>query len=127
MPRQSRAHHVRRRQRGVRSLSLAMISQLLRTLLVVLLVLGGMGVCRVANAQSTIKRPGDHPHYVFEAEPHLVAGLFDPPGFGSGTGLGLGFRGTVELVPNGFISKLNNSVGIGFGLDYLRYDGWQGP
>ena len=80
-----------------------------------------------AAAQSTIKQPGNRPGYVFEAEPHLALGLFDPPGFGAGTGLGAGFRGTVEIVKNGFISKLNNSVGIGFGLDYLRYDGWQGP
>jgi hypothetical protein len=79
------------------------------------------------SAQSTIKQPGNRPGYVFEAEPHLVLGLLDPPGFGAGTGLGAGFRGTVEIVKNGFISKLNNSVGIGFGLDYLRYDGWQGP
>jgi hypothetical protein len=64
---------------------------------------------------------------VFEAEPHLDAGLLDPPGFGGGTGLGVGFRGTIELLHNGFISKLNNSIGIGFGVDYLRYDGWQGP
>lgn len=80
-----------------------------------------------AAAQSTIKHPGERPAYTFEAEPHLNLGLFDPPGFGSGTGVGVGFRGTVELVKNGFISKLNNSIGIGFGLDYLRYDGWQGP
>jgi hypothetical protein len=80
-----------------------------------------------AAAQSTIKRPGDRPAYVFEAEPHLALGLFDAPGWGSGTGLGVGFRGTVELLKNGFIPKLNNSVGIGFGLDYLRYDGWHGP
>ena len=91
------------------------------------LALGWFGSCRVAHAQSAIKRPGDHPRYFFEAEPHLVAGLFDPPGFGGGTGLGAGFRGTVELVKNGFIAQLNNSVGIGFGVDYLRYDGWQGP
>jgi len=79
------------------------------------------------HAQSTIKQPGNRTSYVFEAEPHLLAGLADPPGFGAGTGLGVGFRGTVELLKNGFIPKLNNSVGIGFGIDYLRYDGWQGP
>jgi len=80
-----------------------------------------------ASAQSTIKQPGQRAHYFFEAEPHLAVGLFDAPGFGGGTGLGLGFRGTIQLLQNGFIPKLNNSVGIGFGLDYLRYDGWQGP
>ncbi|HEX2874895.1 MAG TPA: hypothetical protein VHP33_26775 [Polyangiaceae bacterium] len=81
----------------------------------------------VARAQSTIKQPRQRTLYSFEAEPHVVAGLADPPGLGAGTGLGVGFRGTVELLDNGFIPKLNNSVGIGFGIDYLRYDGWQGP
>ncbi|MES1187373.1 MAG: hypothetical protein ABUL60_26385 [Myxococcales bacterium] len=99
----------------------------LRFLPIVLLCLCALGLSRPARAQSTIKRPGARQAYVFEAEPHLNAGLFDPPGFGGGTGLGLGFRGTIELVKNGFIPKLNNSVGIGFGVDYLRYDGWQGP
>jgi hypothetical protein len=93
---------------------------------VCVLVLGLTGSA-VAHAQSTIKQPGQRPPYSFEAEPHVVAGLADPPGFGAGTGLGVGFRGTVELLKNGFIPKLNNSVGIGFGIDYLRYDGWQGP
>ena len=83
--------------------------------------------CRASLAQSIIERPGERPHYYFEAEPHLDAGLLDAPGFGGGTGLGLGFRGTVELLKVGFIPKLNDSIGIGFGVDYLRYDGWQGP
>lgn len=83
-------------------------------------------VAQPASAQSTIKQPGNRPGYVFEAEPHLDLGLFNPPGLGAGTGLGAGFRGTIEIVKNGFISKLNNSVGIGFGLDYLSYDRWQG-
>lgn len=86
-------------------------------------------VCAAGNAaaQSTIKRPGAREQYYFEAEPHVLAGLFDPPGFGGGTGWGVGFRGTVELLKNGFIPKLNNSIGIGFGVDWLRYDGWNGP
>jgi hypothetical protein len=82
---------------------------------------------RAAAAQSTIKRPGERPHYYFEAEPHLVAGLLDPPGFGAGSGLGAGFRGSVELLKDGFLPKLNDSVAIGFGVDYASYDGWQGP
>ncbi len=61
--------------------------------------------------QSVIKRPGAHPSYVFEAEPHVLVDLFDDfvPG--------VGFRGTFELVDNGFISKINNTVGIGVGAD----------
>jgi hypothetical protein len=74
-----------------------------------------------ARAQSIIKQPGNHPDYVFEAEPHGIIG-FDPPGRAHDTGLGLGFRGTIEIVDNGFISKINNTIGIGFGLDWIHYD-----
>lgn len=104
-----------------------MSHKLLRFLRILCLCFAALGLSRPALAQSTIKQPGARPAYVFEAEPHLDAGLFDAPGFGGGTGLGLGFRGTIELLKNGFIPKLNNSVGIGFGVDYLRYDGWEGP
>jgi hypothetical protein len=69
-----------------------------------------------------IKYPGEHPDYVFEAEPHLLLGLFKPPGPAAGTGFGAGFRGTIEIVDNGFIGTINNSVGIGFGLDWIHYD-----
>jgi hypothetical protein len=70
-----------------------------------------------------IKHPGVHPDYAFEAEPHLVLGFAEPAWdkkWGdAGKGFGPGFRGTIELVDNGFISSINNSVGIGFGLDWL--------
>lgn len=75
-----------------------------------------------ALAQSTIKRPGDRPAYVFEAEPHLLFAPFDAPGFGESPGYGAGFRGTIELSSDGFIPKLNDSVGLGFGLDWIHYD-----
>jgi hypothetical protein len=104
-----------------------MSRQLSRLLLTLLLIAGAACLCRPARAQSTIKQPGARASYYFEAEPHLDLGLFDPPGFGGGTGLGGGFRGTIELLKDGFIPKLNDSVGLGFGFDYLRYDGWQGP
>ncbi len=63
---------------------------------------------------STIKLPGGHPDYVFEAEPHALLAPFDDfqPG--------VGFRGTIELVENGFFSKINNTVGIGFGADWAK-------
>jgi hypothetical protein len=63
---------------------------------------------------STIKRPGAHSYYVFEAEPHALVAPFDEfrPG--------VGFRGTFELVDNGFISSINNTVGIGFGADWTE-------
>lgn len=83
-----------------------------------------LGLCLLAapaSAQSTIRHPGQRPHYHFEAEPHGLLGAFDPPGWPQGTGLGLGFRGTVEIVPNGFVRTINNSVGISFGLDWVHY------
>lgn len=63
---------------------------------------------------STIKRPGAHPAYVFEAEPHLIVAPFDE------FAPGVGFRGTIELVDNGFINTINNTVGIGFGVDWTN-------
>jgi hypothetical protein len=67
----------------------------------------------IAQAEEAIiKRPGDHPHYVFEAEPHLLVGWRE---FRDGPGAG--FRGTIVIVHNGFVRTINNSVGIGFGFD----------
>lgn len=71
---------------------------------------------RAARAEeSIIKRPGDHPHYVFEAEPHALLGFAGP--FKEKGHLGAGFRGTIVIVQNGFIQSINNSVGITFGAD----------
>jgi hypothetical protein len=68
-----------------------------------------------------IKRPGAHPNYDFEAEPHLLLAPFGFPGNRT-DGFGLGFRGTVVLVDNGFVPKINNSVGLSFGLDWVAFD-----
>jgi hypothetical protein len=84
--------------------------------------LGALSVTGSAHADTLIIRhPGDHSRYFFEAEPHALLGLIDPPGFGSGAGFGLGFRGTFVLVNNGFVSSINNSIGIGVGLDWVHY------
>ncbi len=87
------------------------------------LALGGvLSPARPAGADTLlIKRPGAHPSYRFEAEPHLLLGFVDPPGPAHGNGAGLGFRGTIELIDNGFIPSINNTVGIGFGLDWVRW------
>jgi hypothetical protein len=75
-----------------------------------------------ARADTTIiQHPGDHARYMFEAEPHLLFGFIDPPGYADGAGFGLGFRGSIPILHNGFIPKLNNSVAIGFGVDIARY------
>jgi len=84
--------------------------------------LGGAGValgllCASEEARADellISEPGVHPDYIFEAEPHALLEPFDKdPKFG------VGFRGTIELVDNGFVQTINNTVGIGFGLDWV--------
>jgi hypothetical protein len=84
--------------------------------------LASLSLARSAAAQSTIKQPGRRPHYSFELEPHLIVTPFDAPDVSSDGGYGLGVRGTIEILPDGFIPKLNDSVGIGFGLDWVHYD-----
>lgn len=73
-----------------------------------------------AADQSRIKQPGVHPDYHFEAEPHFMFGV-RPPGPAAGQGFGPGFRGTVVLVDNGFVTSINDSVGIGFGFDWIAF------
>jgi hypothetical protein len=74
---------------------------------------------RQARADDTIKHPGDHPDYKVEVEPHVLLGWDDIYATG---GLGLGGRFTIPIVHNGFIDSINNSVGIGFGMDVMHYD-----
>lgn len=69
----------------------------------------------------TLKHPGDHPRYALELEPHALLGVLNPPGPGQDLGFGAGVRGTLTLVRNGFIPSINNSIGIGFGVDWLHY------
>ena len=74
-----------------------------------------------AGAQSIIKNPGDHPRYSVEMEPHVNLGWANRGYAGSSAALGAGARFSIPIVHNGFISSINNSVAISFGLDYLRY------
>ena len=67
-----------------------------------------------ADEHSIIRSPGDHPPYIFEAEPHLLVGYSGP--FDDGGNFGVGFRGTVHIA-NGFVPSINDSVGVGFGID----------
>jgi hypothetical protein len=76
-----------------------------------------------AAAQSTIRIPGERSAYHVELEPHLVAGLFGPPGGGTGAGLGAGARASFEIVPDGFLPTVNDSVAIGVGIDFGHYAG----
>src|SRR5215471_2868339 len=78
-------------------------------------VLAGTLTGQRASAQSIIKHPGEHPRYSFEAEPHLAVVPFHDGAIGPG------FRGTFVVVDNGFVRSINNSVGVGIGLDWAFY------
>src|SRR5262249_5337618 len=69
-----------------------------------------------AAERSIIREPGDHPSYVFEAEPHLIIG-YGVPFDDANAMFGVGFRGTFHIA-NGFIKSINDSVGVGFGFDF---------
>lgn len=93
------------------------LKSVLATLAVAVLTLA-----RTASAEeSIIKHPGDHPNYAVEIEPHLDFTFFDVGG--GADGWGLGGRFSIPIVKNGFVSSINNSVAIGFGLDWLSYGG----
>lgn len=88
------------------------------------LIVGAALVLVAAPARadrSIIKQPGNHANYSVEAEPHALLGLWGVPGPGEGTGFGLGFRASIPLVKNGFVSSINNNVAISFGLDWTHY------
>jgi hypothetical protein len=76
-----------------------------------------------ASAQSTITRYRDRPSYGVELEPHLTLGWIEPPGIGTGEGIGMGVRGSFEIVGEGFIKPINDSIAIGVGLDWIHYSG----
>ncbi|HEX4338986.1 MAG TPA: hypothetical protein VH062_23930 [Polyangiaceae bacterium] len=78
-------------------------------------LLSGLGLGRAASAQSIIKHPGEHPTYSFEAEPHLAIAPFRDDGVGPG------FRGTFVALDNGFVPSINDSIGVGIGLDWVFY------
>ncbi|MCC6217167.1 MAG: hypothetical protein IT376_20075 [Polyangiaceae bacterium] len=92
-----------------------------------LLALAGAAAASPALAdRSTIRDPGNRPRYALELEPHLGIAAFETPGPVEDDGFGLGARVTFEVAPDGFIEKLNDSVGIGVGLDWIHYDGAYG-
>jgi hypothetical protein len=82
------------------------------------------------EALAGIKNPNDHPDYTAELEPHLnfifyryhYSGYYGRKykTFGGDPELGAGFRATIELGDPAFIPKLNNTVGISFGIDFTN-------
>jgi hypothetical protein len=72
-----------------------------------------------AQEHSIIRSPGDHPPYIFEAEPQILVGYAGP--YHEGGNFGIGFRGAVHIV-NGFVPTINDSVAVGFGFDFATHD-----
>jgi hypothetical protein len=78
-------------------------------------VLGLLASPALASAQ--IKQPGAHQRYSVELEPHLVVQWSESC---ASDGFGPGFRATIPFLDNGPIPKINNNMGIGFGLDWAH-------
>ncbi|MFO0587155.1 MAG: hypothetical protein U0441_06445 [Polyangiaceae bacterium] len=101
----------------------------LATLSGTLLAASALLLANEASAQLIIKNPSDHPDFRAELEPH---GVLVPWGdsFGYGRyygynghaiGAGVGFRATIK-VADPVIPRLNNTIGITFGLDITNCD-----
>lgn len=68
-------------------------------------------------AEAQIKRPGAHPRYSVELEPHLLVQHSDD-WIGDDEGIGLGVRVSIPLIQDGPIPTINNSLALGVGLDW---------
>jgi hypothetical protein len=86
----------------------------------------GMAAARSASAEGTGRALYGQPSYGLELEPHLVAGVANPPGPGVDQGAGAGVRGSIVVSRDGFIRNGDDSIAIGFGLDVLHYRGQSG-
>ena len=71
-------------------------------------------LCATQQARADIKSDTDHPIYSFELEPHLAIAPFDE----DQVGVGAGVTGTFNVANEGFINRLNDSVGISIGADW---------
>jgi hypothetical protein len=84
-----------------------------------MLPLSTVGLSNQALADEVvIDQPGQHTEYVLELEPHVLLEPFYGPLPGAG------FRGTIELIDNGFVPSINNTVGLGFGADVTQNSLW---
>jgi hypothetical protein len=83
-----------------------------------------LGVTLAPNTASadTIIRDPNPPRYSVELEPKLNLNYFLFEYYG-GSAWGPGVRASIPIMSPGFIKTLNNSVGITFGLDLMRYSG----
>ncbi len=81
-------------------------------------MLGILAAPALASAQQ-IKQPGNHPLYSVELEPHLVVQYNDYAPC-SEDAFGPGFRAAIPFLQNGPLPRINNSMAIGFGLDFAH-------
>jgi hypothetical protein len=75
-----------------------------------------------SSASAQIRNPRSHAHYGVELEPHLVVQWADEP-YWDDTGIGVGLRASIPVIPDGPINSINNSLAVGFGLDWAHFDG----
>jgi hypothetical protein len=85
------------------------------------LLMLAVGVSWADPAAAQIKQPGAHPRYTVELEPHLMVQHSDN-WIAEDEGFGPGLRLSIPLMHNGPIPSINNSLGIGFGLDVAFFD-----
>lgn len=76
-----------------------------------------------APAEGIIKRPGMHPDYAVEVEPHLTFAHSNPGPRWLDDGIGPGVRFSIPVIAQGPIPKLNNNMTIGCGIDWTLHDG----
>ena len=88
-------------------------------------LLGAALTLYAGGASAQIKQPGQHLAYSIELEPHLLM-QFDRSWGARGVGYGPGFRATIPILQNGPIPKINNSLGIGAGLDWAIFNDCDG-
>jgi hypothetical protein len=74
-------------------------------------------------ALADIRSPQDHPDV--EIQPHLVIQWHDEP-LWDDDGIGVGVHVGIPIVSRGPITTINNSLAIGFGLDWAYFDSYCG-
>ncbi len=75
-------------------------------------------------AHAQIRDPGDHPKYSVDLEPHFVVEWDDSDtDYTNSDGFGLGLRASIPVVDNGPVTTINNTLAVGFGLDWAHFDG----
>jgi hypothetical protein len=85
------------------------------------------GAALPARAQSVIEQPRQHVGYLVELEPHVDLGFWryngghghgavGPGNFGDPE-FGAGFRATIVIADPAFVRRINDNVGITFGVD----------